>query len=168
MRRVAFSFLLGIASVFACTSKTTPQSPNVEGADAGDAGDAGADAGDTVDACAPPATIACSWDASPYPDDAAVGQCRAKHYSLTCKFPNGVTAGCLSDDPTSGCADVELHVETGGPAVCCENQCAPNEYAVGCAGDATNTPSGCRSIPMNSPGGPSPATHYALFCCACP
>lgn len=167
MRRALFVSVVGvIAAGFAACGTTTTVNVKADAsvADGASPSDAGADA--CGSSARPPS--ACAWDASTYPEDAALGECRAKRAGLDCMWPSGVNGGCLSDD-LMDCPEAGIpSVYTAGPAICCLNRCAPNEYAVGCSSLAANIPVGCRATAgPPSPGGPSGAS-YILYCCACP
>ncbi len=102
------------------------------------------------------ALTACTWPSSLDATDAASdGACHAERALVKCSLPGGVTAECLSDDPTS-CPD-----STGGS---CADQCNKDEYAVSCGqvgpGPIGSPPAACRSM------GAIPAG-IVYYCCPC-
>jgi hypothetical protein len=100
---------------------------------------------------------ACTWPASLDDADAAPGACHARRAMVQCQLPDGVTEGCLSDDPTQ-CPGAP---DAGGT---CTDQCAQDEYAVACGqvgpGPIGTPPAGCRSL------GAIPAG-IVYYCCPC-
>jgi hypothetical protein len=175
------------AVVFAACDSTDPSPTGVHPDDGGgsdgpalDAIDA-SDASDLEDAdfCgrieAGPPLGACSWDTTKYPHldggtdaDAEGGpQCASARARLACYYAGsantggqGAFGGCLADNPERCPDDPILGAYT---EECCQNLCAPNEYAVGCPPTATNVPRACRNVDPPAPG----AGRYATYCCAC-
>jgi hypothetical protein len=104
---------------------------------------------------------ACTWPASLDAADGETGQCVAARAYLSCKGSNGGGELCLSNDPTQ-CPG--LNPIVGTTFFGCVDQCAADEYAVGCGGPGPGPwpqpPAGCRSLP-SGPGGGS------VLCCPC-
>jgi len=103
----------------------------------------------------------CSWPAAYGAADAAIGECQAARVYLHCQGSNGGGEGCLSDNPT------ECPGPNAMPGVTysnCENQCNPDEYALGCGapgpGPWPQPPTTCRMLPAGPGGG-------TISCCPC-
>jgi hypothetical protein len=104
---------------------------------------------------------ACTWPASlDAPDAGGTGACHPARLFLSCDGSNGVSEGCLSDDP-SHCPGDDA---TPGVTYSCHDTCAPNEYAVSCGsiggGSSVDPPAGCHSA-LATPAG------IVFFCCPC-
>jgi len=103
----------------------------------------------------------CVWSASFDSADAALGQCVAARVYLSCKGSNGDGMTCMSNDP-AGCP--EPNPIQGVTFSDCENQCSPDEYALGCGGVGPGPwpqpPSTCRMLPAGPGGG-------TVSCCPC-
>ena len=135
------AFAIAMFAVAACGTRTDLLS----------AGDLTGDSGST-----PANAGQCTWPASldsPLHGSSAP-HCSAAPALLRCNTPDGGVNACLSNDP--GCSD--------GGGTSCMNECANNEYAVGCypppfldAGTAPNPPSTCRLLDG----------HSAWYCCPC-
>jgi hypothetical protein len=103
----------------------------------------------------------CAWPASFDSADATVGQCAAARFYLSCKGSNGGGMACMSNSAT------ECPGPNATPGVSysnCENQCQPNEYALGCGGPGPGPwpqpPVTCRTLPYGPGGG-------SVSCCPC-
>ena len=104
----------------------------------------------------------CRWDPSLDQADAAAGSCLAGRTLLDCTLSNGTSEGCLSDD-LAGCPGASSQQDA--VVVSCENQCAGDEYAVGCwarpmMAELPSPPVDCRSVAA-TPGG------SVFYCCPC-
>jgi hypothetical protein len=110
-----------------------------------------------------PPLPACSWPASvDAPDGATLSGCSAGRLLLVCKGSSSGVEVCLSSDPTQ-CPD-SASVAADYPT--CTEQCADDEYAVGCGATDAPTPVGCHalttldaSLPVGFPTG--------FACCPC-
>ncbi len=91
----------------------------VDAAEASTSSDSGGDAGRS-----------CAWPASLTPTDASDGRCVAGRAYLSCKYTNGTTELCVSDNLTqcSGPPQSDNGADT------CQNQCVAGEYAIRCGG----------------------------------
>ncbi|MBI5535790.1 MAG: hypothetical protein HY898_23935 [Deltaproteobacteria bacterium] len=88
-------------------------------------------------------------------------QCTTARAQVRCNGSNGVTADCLSDDPST-CA--HLDSMPGGVTFTCSNVCTEKQYAAACGsigpGPHIEPPAGCETT-LQTPAGVS------LNCCPC-